>query len=165
MAGYNDHLFQAKSNLKFLGSINSSCNEFIDWQVTCCFYVGVHLVNSFLAKEANLHFGSHERVKEAISPDSNLGTKLPETQYLSYGKLRNLSRRSRYLCAEKNFEVEKAHFTLEKHFVKAIKHLDVLLGYFYDKYDDEYPITQITFPFTDKIPNCRFFKFTNSTVI
>lgn len=163
MAEYNDHLYQAKRNLKFLGEVNSHCGEFIDWQVTTSFYVGVHLINSFLAKEANLHFGSHEKVKDAISPNSSLPTQLPDTPYLAYGKLRNLSRRSRYLCAEENQEPHIGHFTLEKHFIKAIKNLDVLLVYFFSKYEDEYPVTQITFPFTEKIPNCVYFKFINSS--
>ncbi len=163
MAEYNDHLFQARRNLKFLGSINANCGDFVDWQVTTCFYVGVHLVNSFLAKEANFHFASHERVKEAISPDSNYKTKLPEEQYVAYGKLRNLSRRSRYLCAENNEDPATAHFTVEKHFTKALKNLDNLLQYFNKRYQDEYPTIQITFPFADKVPHCVFFTFRNSS--
>lgn len=163
MADYNDHLFQVRRNLKFLGSINASCGTYIDWQVTASFYVGVHLINSFLAREANLHFGSHEKVKDAISPDSKLSTRLPDAPYLAYGKLRNLSRRSRYLCAEDNEDPGIAHYTLERHLIKAIKNLDALMKHFFDKYSDEYPVVQIIFPFTEKIPNCIFFKFTNSS--
>lgn len=162
MAEYKDHLYQIKSNLKFLGSINTHCNPFLDWQVTACFYVGVHLINSFIAREANLHFNSHERVKEAISPDSILpATKLDEPTYLAYVKLRNLSRRSRYLCNsdDPSKDVETAHFIAEKHFTKAFIYLDKLLKFFYTKYNDPYPVTKITFAFKSTPPNCSYFTF------
>lgn len=150
MAIYKEHLAQAKSNLQFLGLINTNCSSHIDWQVTTCFYTAVHLINGFLAQESNLHFNSHDRVKDAVSPDSiNAGTKLDEQTYLAYVKLRNLSRRSRYLCNADNpqEDVEKAHFILEKHFVKAFVHLDKLMNYFYAKYGDAYTVTSISFPF------------------
>ena len=163
MASYNDHLLQVNSNLKFLSSINQSCNNFIDWQVTTCFYVAVHLINSFLAREANIHFNSHERVKEAISPDSRVPTtRLDEGTYLAYVKLRNLSRRSRYLCSSENDpnrEADVAHFIAEKHYTKAFVHLDKLLTHFYSRYNDPYLISSITYPFTKATPNCRYFTF------
>jgi hypothetical protein len=165
MAEYKDHLNQVNSNLKFLGSVNAQCNQFIDWQVTTCFYVGVHLVNAFLAKEANAHFNSHERVKDAISPDSTLqATKLDNNTYLAYVKLRNLSRRSRYLCNGDNPElsIDRAHFTREKHFLKAFRYLDTLLRYFYSKYNDPYPVTSISYSFELETPNCVYFTFTKN---
>lgn len=165
MADYRDHLYQINSNLKFLGSINSHCNTFLDWQVTTCFYVGVHLINSFIAREANLHFNSHERVKDAISPNSIVrATQLDEPTYLAYVKLRNLSRRSRYLCnsEDPSRNIETAHFIGEKHFTKAFVYLDKLLKYFYAKYSDPYPVTAITFAFKMAPPNCSYFTFSRA---
>lgn len=163
MASYNDHLRQVNNNLKFLAGINQSCGDFIDWQVTTCFYVAVHLINSFLAREANIHFNSHERVKEAISPDSPMAvTRLDEGTYLAYVKLRNLSRRSRYLCSsddDPNKNADVAHFIAEKHYVKAFVHLDKLLNHFYSRYNDAYQITPIIYGFTGAAPNCRYFTF------
>lgn len=162
MATYKEHLSQAKSNLNFLALINANCNNHIDWQVTTCFYIGVHLVNGFLAQESNLHFNSHERVKDAISPHSiNPMTQLDDQTYLAYVKLRNLSRRSRYLCNSDNPEndVERAHFILEKHFIKAFVHLDTLMKYFYSKYGDPYDVSTIAFAYVNTTPNCTYFKF------
>jgi hypothetical protein len=161
MAQYSDHLAQAVHNLKFLGAINQHCNAAIDWQVTTNFYVGVHLVNSFLAREADLHFNSHNRVKESIAPNSHLATtRLDEPTYLAYVKLRNLSRRSRYLCGDDpNQESERAHFIAEKHFTKSFIHVDKLLSYFNSKYNDAYPVTSISYQFKAPTPNCKFFKF------
>ena len=54
--------------MAFLEKINSlngySC---YDWQVTVCFYVGVHLVNAHLAT-FNHHFGDHSKVSHALNP-------------------------------------------------------------------------------------------------
>lgn len=165
MAAYKEHLVQVRSNLQFLGLINSNCGNHIDWQVTTCFYIGVHLVNGFLAKESNIHFNSHERVKDAVSPNSvNAATRLDENTYLAYVKLRNLSRRSRYLCNSDNptADIDKAHFILEKHFVKAFTCLDSLMVFFYKRYGDTYNVTSIKYPFTEKTPNCVYFTFTKS---
>jgi len=167
MADYNEHLVQVRSNLKFLGLINANCASHTDWQVTTCFYISVHLVNGFLANEANMHFNSHERVKDAISPDSTTpSTRLDQKTYLSYVKLRNLSRRSRYLCNSDNpnNDIDKAHFILEKHFSKAFEYLDTLMVFFFKKYGDEYKFTEIKFAFVNPTPNCVYFKFTNSII-
>jgi hypothetical protein len=166
MASYKDHFRQVNSNLKFLASINQGSGNFIDWQVTTCFYVAVHLINSFLAREANIHFNSHERVKDAISPDSQMAaTRLDESTYLAYVKLRNLSRRSRYLCSSEgdpNQEAEIAHFIAEKHYSKAFSHLDKLLNHFYSRYNDPYQVTKIVYSFNLPTPTCRYFQFQNN---
>jgi hypothetical protein len=162
MAAYRDHLNQVRSNLQFLTIINDNCLNHTDWQVTTCFYVGVHLVNGFLAQESNLHFNSHERVKEAIAPESiNVATRLDEPTYLAYSKLRNLSRRSRYLCNSDNpaSDIERAHFILEKHYLRAFENLDTLMKFFNKKYGESYAVTQISFPFSGPTPTCVYFKF------
>ena len=162
MASYTDHLNQVKSNIKFLNSINNHSNDHLDWQVTTCFYIGVHLINGFLARESNLHFNSHERVKDAIFMESiNRSTRLDEPTYLAYTKLRNLSRRSRYLCnsEDPNKDILVAHFIYEKHFIKAFKNLDQLLKFFYSKYGDPFPVTKIVYPFSLSTPSLTFFTF------
>lgn len=164
MASYNEHLNQVKNNIKFLSAINGHANNHIDWQVTTCFYIGVHLVNGFLARESNLHFNSHERVKVAIDPGSiNNSTRLDQPTFLAYAKLRNLSRRSRYLCNSENpaEDIEVAHLIQEKHFIKAFKNLDQLMRFFNIKYMDNYAVTRIAYPFTLETPNLRYFTFEN----
>jgi hypothetical protein len=160
MASYSEHVSQANSNLFFLGKINNEGSDHIDWQVTTCFYVGVHIINGFLAREQNMHFNSHENVATAIAPESVIqATRLPEQEYLAYVKLRNLSRRSRYLCQENGRDAHLAHLIEEKHFIKAFRHLDVLLNYFRNKYMENYPLTRITHPFTHATPHCLHFTF------
>lgn len=160
MADYADHLNQSVKNLEFLSSINKHCNKFLDWQVTTSFYVGVHLINGFLAKEGNLHFNSHERVKDAISPHSSISkTRLDQTTYLAYIKLRNLSRRARYLCNHNDPNSTTANFTHEKHFLKALQYVDALLAFFYKKYGHPFSPVEIKYNFTIQTPNCIYFKF------
>ena len=132
MATFNEHINQATKNLQFLVETNSNNSIHWDWQVTVCFYVGVHLINCHLAKIANLHYRTHADVKNAINPHNSLSiSTLPEPIYLSYAKLEGLSRRARYLCHD-DFQNRDTNgfFTYDKHFSKAVKNLDIILDYF-----------------------------------
>ncbi len=76
-----------------------------------------------------MHFRSHELVNNSINPFNQTSiTRLSEESYTSYLKLQNLSRRARYLCHDdpKNHD-QKAFLTYDKHFAKAITHLDILM--------------------------------------
>lgn len=135
MPQFADHIKQARHNLNFLAQINSGKYECIDWQVTTCFYVALHLVNAHLAKH-NMQYRSHNKVKEALNPAIDLSfTKLPEDEYVAYVSLQNLSRRSRYLVNDKDINSDKVSITYEKHLAKAIRHLDRLLSYFSENYN------------------------------
>ncbi len=136
MASFAEHILQAKSNLSFLTEVNSKFEDRWDWQVTICFYVGVHLINAYLADKADLHYRTHGDSKMAINPHNPSAIyKLPEDIYLAYTKLEGLSRRSRYLCHEDVVRKEAGqHLTHDKHFAKAIKNLDKLLVHFKNHY-------------------------------
>lgn len=136
MASFEEHIHQAKNNLSFLVETNIRNSSNWAWQVTISFYVAVHTINAHIAKMANLHYRTHEDVKNAINPHNPLSvTKIPENVYLSYAKLQGLSRRARYLCHEDYEKKEtRAFFTYDRHFAKAIKNLDKLLDYFQQEY-------------------------------
>jgi len=140
LASFDTHINQAKKNLEFLIETDSRNNKNWDWQITICFYAAVHIVNAHLAKVANLHYRTHEAVKNAINPFATLSTtKVPQEIYLAYTKLEGLSRRARYLCHEKSVdEPTKEFFTYDKHFARAIKHLDIILDYFKKEYNITY---------------------------
>lgn len=139
MASFDIHVEQAKSNLKFLLQINQSKDVYWDWHVTTCFYVAVHAVNAHLAKLANLHYRTHEDVKNALNPYTLSPCKLPESIYLDYVKLEGLSRRSRYLCSEDKGNNSSSPFiTYDKHFAKAVKCLDRLLVHFNTEYSTKF---------------------------
>jgi len=146
MADFNDHISQAKHNLKFLSGINMSHNEFFDWEVTVSYYTAVHLINAHISKKSNLHFRTHSDSKMAINPFGSLAnTKVPENIYKSYIKLELLSRRARYLIkdVENAIPDNSAHFTYDKHFSKAIRHLDILITYFSKEYSITFPVIDI----------------------
>ena len=147
MALYEAHIDQAKKNLRFLIETNSNKSVHWDWQVTTCFYVAVHLANAHLAKVANLHYRTHEDVKNAISPNPMSIGQLPPSIYLSYAKLEGLSRRSRYLCHQEPSNKEGADiafFTYDKHFAKAIKNLDKVMEYFKNLYSIDFGKLEVT---------------------
>jgi len=86
MADFQSHITQAKRNLKFLEQTNTSSNGAWDWQVTIAYYTAVHIVNAHLAKGANLHYTTHEKVKNALfKPLSPV--KIDQNIYLAYHKL------------------------------------------------------------------------------
>jgi len=163
VASFQNHIVQAKRNLSFLVSINSSHNEYWDWQVTVTFYVNVHVINAHLAQAADLHYRTHEDVKNAINPYNNSSlVRIPEEIYLAYVKLEGLSRRSRYLCHDdpKNRD-QGYHPTYDKHFAKAIKQLDKILKFFGEKYSVEFGTPVVTcLELTAKTP-LMIFKVTN----
>lgn len=140
MASFNNHIDQAKRNISFLVEVNTAMNLYWDWQVTVSFYVNVHVINAHLAQAADLHYRTHEDVKNAINPHNNTSTvKIPLDIYLAYAKLEGLSRRSRYLCHDDPTIKDNAQFpTYDKHFAKAIKQLDKILSYFGEKYSVDF---------------------------
>lgn len=142
MATFDNHADQAKRNLAFLVGINASHTSNWDWQVTVCYYVAVHLVNAHLARQANLHYRTHDDVKNAINPYRPNVYPVPTDVYLAYLKLEGLSRRSRYLChdnpAQGSATAEIGHMTYDKHFAKAIKQLDKILKHFNETYSIDF---------------------------
>lgn len=136
MASFDEHIYQAKANLSFLQCVNNSIKNYFDWQVTICFYSAVHLINAHVVKSTGTHYRTHESIDNLINPHNILSTaKLDDSTYLSYQKLKNLSRRSRYLISQEIQKKEdRAFFTYEKHFKKAIHHLDQVLTFFIKSY-------------------------------
>ena len=143
MAKYIDYINQAKSNLSFLNQIHSTSNGHIDWQVTVCFYVGVHLVNAYLVKERGMSFNSHTETFDAINFVNVVSpVRFTEEDYLAYRKLYNLSRRSRYICTDadklKGQDDSVAYLTYDKHLGRSVKSLDKLLQLINNKYKEEF---------------------------
>lgn len=137
MADFQAHINQAKSNYQFLKDVNHSIHHSYDWQVTICFYCAVHLVNAHLAKKVNLHYNTHKEVNNAISFANQFSAaKIDQPTYIAYIKLRNLSRRSRYLCKDVDNPAQEAiaHLTSEKHLIQALKQLDTVIAYFENQY-------------------------------
>lgn len=150
MATYNEHIGQAKKNLKFLSSISSDIDECWDWQVTVCFYSACHLINAHLAKKSNCNYLSHKEVDSKINPFYPLSiTKLDEDTYTSYTTLFQLSRRSRYLVQDKrsagsiSVPVTPANFTYSKHLKKAIHHLEVVLNFIRKNYNENFDKVEV----------------------
>lgn len=145
MPGFDEHINQAKKNLKFLEDVNKQFNaDYIDWQVTICFYTALHLVNAHLSK-FDIQYRKHSDVNDALNPYNQLSiSKLPLDEYESYISLQSLSRRSRYLVNEKDRQIGSfsAAITYDVHLCKAIKHLNKIIAHFSEKYSlDILPIS------------------------
>ena len=148
MASYQDHIQQAKRNLLFLQKINSDINDCTDWQVTVCYYSALHFLNAYLAKEGNLHYNKHRDIEQTLNWSNQLSVlKLTENDFTTYQQLRNLSRRSRYLCTDGGDHSGAAQPTREKQLSKAIICVDKLIHFFVTKYTDQIiDITEINCP-------------------
>ncbi len=139
MPQFDNHISQAKHNLDFLGLVNQRGFDFIDWQVTICFYSAVHLVNAHLSL-FDMQYRKHVDVKDAINPKHppsvTKGSALPDNEYLAYTKLQSLSRRSRYLVNDKdgNLSSNQVFLTYEVHLSRSLKHLNTIIKYFCTKY-------------------------------
>lgn len=143
MADFQAHFDQAKKNLAVLSEINNKIANSWDWQVTTCYYIAVHLVNGHLAAVANMHYSSHEKVKNALFNDMS-PAKIEERVYLPYVKLENLSRRARYLCKDTDSKDEavkqpdQTFLTYDVHLKKALVQVDLLIEYFSQRYGQQF---------------------------
>lgn len=63
--------------------------------------------------------------------------KLSENDFTNYQTLRNLSRRSRYLCTDSGDHSVPAQATRDKQLSKSIKSLDKVIHFFISKYPSE----------------------------
>lgn len=150
MGTYAEHINQAKKNFSFLSSINSQVDECWDWQVTVCFYTALHLINAHIVTKSNYNYISHNKVNKELNPFNHSSpSKLSKEVYLSYIKLFNLSRRSRYLLND-NFDsslpredILRSSFTYSKHLKKAIHHLDIIIDFINTEYTEEFPQVEI----------------------
>ncbi len=148
MALFQEHIEQAKRNLRFLESVNRFQQDYWDWQVTVCFYVVVHLINAHIAKKGNMHYRTHKDVESAINPYNQLSpSKVSEAVFTAFKTLRNLSRRSRYMINESNdSNKENAHFTYDKHLRRAIINLDKIINYMDNEYRIRFTSIEISCP-------------------
>lgn len=138
VANFQEHLQQAKRNLFFLSRINKEIIDCTDWQVTTCFYSCLHLLNAYLAQEQNLHYNSHRDMEQALNwANATSIVKLSENDFTNYQMLRNLSRRSRYLCTDTGNHSGPAEVTRDKQLAKSIKALDKVIHFFISKYPSE----------------------------
>jgi len=157
MPSYTAHISQVNKNLSFLASINHF-NSNWDWQVTVCFYSALHMVNAHLDKSIKKHYKSHQQTESVLNPYNKLSpAKLDEEIYTAYISLKNLSKRSRYLCHEDNGDSERDYPTYEKHLSKAIKKLDLLLSHFNKKYNINHPPYSIKCTFLKPSDNLNCF--------
>lgn len=159
MASFEEHIQKAKSNLKFLEDTNSKNQSYWDWQVTTIFYTAVHVVNAHLAQIGNLHYRTHEDVKNAINPHRPLAIgAVSEQIYLCYTKLEGLSRRSRYLCHDNpDNQTIVGQLTQDRHFTKAIRKLDPILEFFSNKYSLSLSKIKVQSPELSSRENLKFF--------
>lgn len=155
MASFQEHIDQAYKNIDFLCCVNCYCRSNIDWQTTVSFYVCVHLINAHVAQTSNQHYRTHVQIDKSINPFvvPPKASALPQGIYTTYGKLKNLSRRSRYLVNNdpSNTSVQAFH-TKEKHFGKSIEYLDNIM---------DFMATTHTVTFTVKNINCHLIKNKN----
>ena len=148
MASFEQHVTQAKSNLKFLKQVTDG-STFYDWQVTTCFYAAVHLVNAHIAKVSDAHYRSHEKTKLAINPHNSSAVQPFDADvHDDYVSLEKLSRRSRYFCnPEGDAAMDKiASITKIKHVKKAMVQLNSVMTYFKDIHGIDFDAIEITCP-------------------
>ena len=143
MAEFQAHINQAVKNLATLSKINQFIEDSWDWQVTTSYYVGVHIMNAHIAKMANLHYTTHDKVKNALYNQLS-PAKIDQQTYLDYGKLENLSRRARYLCNENSkAESPVAFITHDVHLKRALEKLDSIMVYMAKLHSITFPVTNI----------------------
>lgn len=145
MASFDEHINQAKKNFLLFEFIFNNSNDYLDWCVTICFYVAVHIVNAHSAVKTNSHYRAHKDIENDLNPFNSTPCSVNRAVYTSYIKLSILSRRARYLLEENTTDDSIAHYIKEKHFDKSLKYLDCLLNYFDLEYSLKFPSISIKY--------------------
>lgn len=145
MTDFLVYIKQARNNLNFLSKISYSCSDYCDWQVTVSFYVGVHLVNAHLTKKIQTTYRSHKKTFDALNFACETSpSMLPQSVFLAYRHLYNLSRRSRYLCSDADLPDNSRPFmTYSKHLKRSINHLNTLIEYIESNYGEKFDVTNL----------------------
>jgi hypothetical protein len=89
MPARDDHLHQARHNVKFHASIDKSA--FRDWAATSLFYAALHYIDAFLADRRNIHPPKHKERDNLIATISEL-----KPIFVSYAALKDGSFNARY---------------------------------------------------------------------
>lgn len=134
MPSFVNHVDKSIHNFEFLEQINSNIPNSIDWQVTVCYYTGLHLINAHLA-EFGVQYRTHRNVQGILDPTNQTSiVKIDELPYLKYLELEMLSRRARYMTHAGNPSPRPAIIT-DKHLAKSIRALDTIIVYFKDVFE------------------------------
>ena len=129
-----DHLAQAYHNRTFLGYLDANApTNFHDWKITITFYISLHLVKAYLAKNRVRYQDNHIGIKVAIDP-ANPGCQLPfdPIPYQAYEDLLELSYSSRYrwFASEKSFsDLQVLYYNTAKDNLKIIVDYLVKVGF------------------------------------
>lgn len=160
MAEFDEHVAQAKRNLSILYDVHLKVSDSWDWQVTIAYYAAVHLMNAHLAKRLNLHYNTHEKVKNALFKQLS-PCKIPDDIYAAYIRLEGLSRRARYLCHENGDNSTDEHLTYDRHLKKSLTNLDRILTYFNKLYRIEFQVFSLDF-IEIKNSSLNYFKYSHN---
>ena len=161
MAKFDEHLGQVKRNLSILNNVNLKISDSWDWQVTISYYAAVHLMNAHMAKLLDLHYNTHEKVKNALFNEMS-PCKIPDDIYAAYIRLEGLSRRARYLCHENGDNSTEKYLTHDRHLKKSLTNLDRILNYFKEKYSIQIHVHHMDF-IELKGLSLSYFKYKQST--
>jgi len=163
MAEFQAHVNQATKNLTILSQINKQIKDSWDWQVTTAYYVAVHIMNAHIAKIANLHYTTHDKVKNALYSQTSIA-KIDQSIFLDYVKLEHLSRRARYLCNEVSLdESPHAFLTHDVHFKRALEKLDSVMIYMAKLHSITFSVTNIDCVEIKKL-SLKYFKYVQNPV-
>ncbi|CAA6809065.1 MAG: Unknown protein [uncultured Aureispira sp.] len=129
MPSFVNHVEKARDNFEFLEQINSKIPNSIDWQVTVCYYTGLHLINAHLAG-FGVQYRNHKEVQGILDPTNPTSiAKIDEEPYYQYIKLERLSRRARYMTHGGNPSPKPA-IIRDQHLAQSMKALDIIIVYF-----------------------------------
>jgi hypothetical protein len=87
----DEHIKKAQGNETFADSVAPSNQANIDWKLIALFYVAVHYVEAYLAKNLQLHLRSHTTRDNYVGKEPNL-----KAIRLAYSHLKYFGYNARY---------------------------------------------------------------------
>jgi len=94
MQGYID---RAKENENVLSTLNTNLPvDAVEWPITLIFYSALHYIKAYLKFKYNIETTSHINIDNIINPQFNKSTQLPQSIYIAYNSLYQMSKAARY---------------------------------------------------------------------
>ena len=125
MPNCDRHWTRLEHDLSMLSKLSVS-DLSIEWKITILFYISVHAVDAFLAKqEMPQHPNTHDKRKEYINPNGRFKL-FSKEEYAVYSGLYSLSIKSRYMSEPGQTSYKRVS---EDDFYKALKLTDKLISF------------------------------------
>lgn len=139
MATFNEHLERVDRNIEHLKRIRELAVRDLDWEITVCFYIAVHLMQARIVSMTGRNPTTHKTREEYLNPENSTfdhlpasqQARLPKAEWFFYKDLYVFSRTARYHRVDSSNEATRLQ--------ESESNLNGLIKYFNQEHNEDIP--------------------------